>query len=236
MTISSNFIVELLKNTNQNSITVEEFIKKTNISYDRSIIMLKKLAEKGMISKNDETIQITTSQRIGLAIYSISLGTDIERVSNVLDWKEFENFAANILEKNNYSVKKNFRFKASQRRWEIDIIAYHKPIIICIDCKLWHKGWSNSAITRVAESQDIRTKAFGNSLPSLGKKIKLKDWKKAIIFPAILSLLPGQIKIKKRIPIIPILAFQNFINEFIGHHNLLKNYRIKLGPKINQFN
>ena len=117
--MTTNFFVELLKHTNQKSITLDDFVKKTQITLDQSIIFLRKLSEKGIISDNFKKIKLSSSQRIELAIYSICMGTDIERVSNVLDWKEFENFTANILEKNNYSVKQNFRFKASQRRWEI---------------------------------------------------------------------------------------------------------------------
>jgi Holliday junction resolvase-like predicted endonuclease len=236
MTNVSNFLVQLLKHTNNKSTTLEELVKKTNIPLDQSIKLLTRLSEKGLIDHNYELIKLSSSKRIELAIYSISMGTDIEKICSVLHWKEFENFTANILQKNNYLIKHNFRFKASQRRWEIDIIAYNRPIILCIDCKRWRKNWSNSNITRIAQSQDIRTKAFANSLPSLQKKITLKNWKKAIIFPAILSLFPGQMKIKKMIPIIPILSFQNFLAEFIGNTSQLKYYKIKLGPKIDEFN
>ena len=89
----------------------------------------------GLIEFENDQVDLSSDQRVNLAIHAINQGTDIEKVCKVLEWKEFENFTANAFEKNDFEVKRNFRFKAAQRRWEIDVLAYSYPIIVCVDCK-----------------------------------------------------------------------------------------------------
>ena len=44
-------------------------------------------------------------------------------------------------------------------------------IIVCVDCKLWRRGWGNSAIKKIVESQTQRTEALAKDLQSLQRKI-----------------------------------------------------------------
>ncbi len=49
-------------------------------------------------------------------------------------WKQFENDAADIFEKFDYTVRRDVRFKTS-RRFQIDFIAYDKQRRFFVDCK-----------------------------------------------------------------------------------------------------
>jgi len=235
MTAKTDVLISILKHTNSGSVAKEIIGGDIDIPVQVTNNVLMGLREIGLIECETELIEVSSNQRVKLAIHAINQGTDIERVCNVLEWKEFENFTATAFEKNNFAVKRNFRFKGAQRRWEIDVLAYCEPIIVCVDCKRWRRGWGNSAITRVAAAQAQRTEVLAGALHFLQQKIGLDNWKQATLFPAILSLFPGPVKFYNKVPVVPILQLQNFVDEFQGHITELKHFRTKLGPKLSDY-
>jgi len=232
MTNKTDVLIAILKLTNIGSVAEEAVAMDSNVPVHVVNNVLRSLREIELIEYENELIELSSNQRVKLAIHAINHGTDIERVCKVLEWKEFENFAATAFEKNNFAVKRRFRFKAAQRRWEIDILAYSEPIIVCVDCKRWRRGWGNSAITKVAAAQAQRTEALANNLQSIQRQIGLDDWTQATLFPVILSLFPGPVKFYNKVPVVPILQLQNFLNEFQGHITELTHFRANLGPKL----
>ena len=178
MAVERDILISILKLTNSGSVAEEVVAIDANVPVHVANVFLRELREKGLIEGEEGIIEVPSNQRVKLALHAINLGTDIERVCKVLEWIEFENFAATAFETNNYEVKRRFRFKAAGRRWEIDVLAYCEPIIVCVDCKRWRRGWGNSAIKRIAEAQDQRTKILAEALPSLQKRIGIGKWKK----------------------------------------------------------
>ena len=235
MTTKTDVLISILKNTNSGPAVKEIIAQEANIPVHITNGILNELREIGLIECENELVELSSNQRVKLAIHAINQGTDIERVCNVLEWKEFENFTATAFEKNNFAVKRNFRFKAAQRRWEIDVFAYSEPIIVCVDCKRWRRGWGNSAITRVAAAQAQRTEVLAKNLQDIQREIGLVDWTEATLFPAILSLFPGPVKFYNKVPVVPILQLQNFVDEFQGHIKELKHFRAKLGPRLSDY-
>ncbi len=235
MTTKTDVIIVVLNHTNGGPVTEEAVAMDANVPVQVANNVLRELREIGLVEYENELIELTSNQRVKLAIHAINHGTDIERVCKVLEWKEFENFAATAFEKNNFAVKRRFRFKASGRRWEIDVIAYSEPIIVCVDCKRWRRGWGNSAIIRVAAAQAQRTEALAKNLQSIQREIGLTDWKEATLFPAILSLFPGPVKFYGKVPVVPILQLQNFLDEFQGHVGELAHFKTVLGPKLSDY-
>jgi len=232
MTIKTDVLISILKLTNSGSAAEEAVAMDANVPVHVTNDFLKGLREIGLIECENGKIEVSSNQRVKLAIHAINHGTDIERVCKVLEWIEFENFAATAFETNNFAVKRRFRFKASGRRWEIDVLAYSEPIIVCVDCKRWRRGWGNSAIRKIVEAQAKRTEVLAKNLQSIQRKIELNDWKQATLFPVILSLFPGPVKFYDNVPVVPILQLQNFLNEFQGHITELTHFRANLGPKL----
>lgn len=235
MNTKTDIIIAILKHTNNGFATREIIAKAVNIPIQIADNNLRELHQKEFIEYDNEHIEQSSNQRVKLAIHAINTGTDIERVCNVLEWKEFENFSANAFEKNHFVVKRNFRFKAAQRRWEIDILAYCEPIIVCVDCKRWRRGWGHSAISKVADSQAQRVKALASDIQLLQRKLKLNNWEQAIFFPVILSLFPGPVKIYNKVPIVPILQLQNFVDEFQGHLSELAHFQSTIGTNLSDY-
>lgn len=232
MTAKTEVIISLLKHSNSGPTTAEFVAQEAKVPVKVTNNVLRGFCERGFIEYENELIELTSNQRVKLAIHAINQEIDILRVCKVLEWKEFENFAATAFEKNNFAVKRSFRFKATQRRWEIDVLAYSEPIIVCVDCKRWQRGWGNSAITRIAAAQAQRTEALAKNLQDFQRDIGIVDWKEATLFPSILSLFPGPVKFYNRVPVVPILQLQNFVDEFQGHTAELMHFRAKLGPKL----
>jgi Holliday junction resolvase-like predicted endonuclease len=232
MTIKTNVLISILKLTENGPAAEEAVAMDANVPVHVANNVLRGLREIGLIECENEQIELSSNQRVKLAIHAINHGTDIERVCKVLEWKEFENFAATAFETNNFAVKRRFRFKASGRRWEIDVLAYSEPIVVCVDCKRWRRGWGNSAITKVAAAQAERTEALAKAPHPLQRRIGLEGWKQATLFPVIISLFPGPVKFYSKVPVVPILQLQNFLDEFQGHMSELRHFRAKLGPKL----
>jgi len=235
MTAKTDVLISILKHTNIDSAAKEIIARDANVPVQVTNNLLMGLREIGLIEYENELIEVSSNQRVKLAIHAINQGTDIERVCNVLEWIEFENFVATAFEKNNFTVKRRFRFKAAQRRWEIDVLAYSEPIIVCVDCKRWRRGWGNSAITKVAALQAQRTEVLAGALHFLQQKIGLNRWKQATLLPAILSLFPGPVKFYNKVPVVPILQLQNFVDEFQGHITELRHFQTKLGPNLSDY-
>ncbi|MGC8516393.1 MAG: nuclease-related domain-containing protein [Candidatus Acidifodinimicrobium sp.] len=67
---------------------------------------------------------------------------DIKYEKSKVPWKDFENKVADIFESFNYKVLRNINFKTG-RRYQIDLIAFDKSRVFCVDCK-FHKYISPS--------------------------------------------------------------------------------------------
>lgn len=235
MTVKTDLLIAILKHTNTGNAKKNTVVKEANVPVSVANNILTDLRELNFIEFEKDVIELTSNQRINLAIHAINQGTDVERVCKVLEWKEFENFTATAFEKNNFAVKRRFRFKSAQRRWEIDVLAYSEPNIVCVDCKRWRRGWGNSAINRMAAAQAQRTEVLSKNLQDIQHNIDLTAWRKAILFPVILSLYPGPVKFYNKVPVVPILQLQNFLDEFQGHKKEIAHFYSKIEPGIKYY-
>jgi Mn-dependent DtxR family transcriptional regulator len=226
MSIERNLILYILKLTTQNHTTTTKQLQ-NNIKLPPETIqtLLQKLQAEDLLSINNELVKVSTNDRLNLAAKSVTLGADIEHVSNTLKWQEFEEITAMALHHNNFTVYKNTRFKSSTRKWEIDIIGCKQPVVVCIDCKHWSHAISPLAIAKIATTQAERTKALTETLPNPKLQIECTKWNNAQFIPAILSLTQNSFKFYNNIPIVPILQLQDFLNQLPAHIHQLTTYQ-----------
>ena len=225
MIIERDILVSILKLTKSKPVSMELVASDAKIPVQDAEELLKRFRDTELRECRDGTIEVSSNQRVKIAIHAIKLGADFERVSRVLEWIEFENLAATTFEANNFVVRKRFRFESIQRRWEIDVLGSNKPLIACVDCKHWSHGWRNSAIKKAVEAQVLRTKVMAEALSSLQNKLGLSKWRYAILVPVILSLIQGPKKFHNKVPIVPILQIQNFLNELPTHVTALTHFK-----------
>jgi Holliday junction resolvase-like predicted endonuclease len=224
MTIETDLIITLLKLTKEGP--VSKGIVKKDAMLPSEIVenLLRKLQNDRLIYLQKDIVEADSIQRLKLAVHTIGLGADIENVSGFLQWKEFESIAAIAFERNGYGVKKNLRFKHAGRGWEIDIVGFKQPIVVCMDCKHWHHGMSPSALKRIVEEQAKRTSALTESLPNPKVRAEFVSWDSVKFIPAVLSLVAGSFKFYDDVPIIPVLQLQDFLSQLPAYANSLKHY------------
>ena len=145
--------------------------------------------------------------KLKTALSDIKSGVPIEDASRDVDWKDFEGLVAEILESKNFEVIRNFRMR--KPTMEIDVVGIRLDTAVLIDCKHW-KRMSNSALEKIVLKQIERVKHY------------VATTNEIMAAPVIVTLYQEATKFVNRVPIVPIMQFSSFIDEFYGN---LENIR-----------
>jgi len=213
MPAERSVLASVLKLTRKGSAQKELIHRDAKVTVQVSEETLRKLWENGLIRRQRGLVEASPSQRVSIAVQAIKLGADFEHICKFLEWTEFEGIAAKAFQANGFQVLRNFRFKQAGKRWEIDVLSCREPLIVCVDCKHWQRRLSQAATVKAVEAQIERTRALGAALPNYHQKARLIKWKSATLIPLILSLVPGPYKFYNKVPIVPVLQLQDFINQ-----------------------
>ena len=138
--------------------------------------------------------------KLKTALSAIKSGAPIEEASRDVDWKDFEGLVAEILESKNFEVIRNFRMR--KPTMEIDVVGIHLGVAVLIDCKHW-KRMTNSALEKIVLRQIDRVKHYVTSTNEVAA-------------PVIVTLYQEKTKFVRKVPIVPIIQFSSFIDEFYG--------------------
>lgn len=200
-------------------------VRVTSEAIDR---FLGRLRIEGLILERSGLIEASPGQRLNIAVRALKLGADFERVCRALGWLEFEEMTAHVFEENGYRVRRRHRFEAEGRRWEIDVLASRRPLIICAECKRWARGMGNAAAKRTAETHLEKTRIFSENLVEEADKIRLKSWRRAVVVPMTMSLTPAPKRFYSRVPVVPILELPSFLSAFEGYLDRLSRFTVEL--------
>ena len=222
MSVERNLVISLLKLSKGGTVLIESVNKEARIPSSVTLKLLDKFQNENLIYLKPNSIEVDSNNRLKLAVKAASLGADIEHISDLLCWQEFEEIAALALKTNGYAVKNNVRFKHEDKRWEIDVVGCKKPLVICIDCKHWQRAISLSALHKIVDLQNQRTLALADSLPNIALKLESVKWEKAKFIPAVLSLIPSAYKFCQKVPVVPVLQLQDFICQLPAYTESLK--------------
>jgi len=220
--VERNLIISLLKLTKEGPVLIELINKEAHLPSATTMKLLKKLQNEGLVYLKQGSVEAESGSRLKLAVQAISLGADIEYISKLLCWQEFEKITALALKNNGYAVSNNVRFKQSGRKWEIDVVGCKKPLVVCVDCKHWQHAIAPSALQRIVDSQVRRTGALADSLPTPSLKLECTRWNNAKFMPAVLSIMPNPFKFCGNVPVVPILQLQDFLNQLPAYTETLK--------------
>ena len=139
-------------------------------------------------------------------------GKTLEEVLKGIDWREFENFVSEIFSKNEYFVKRNFRFKTS-RRYEIDLVASRKNLTFCVDCKNWSGGRNKkSGIIFAVEKQYLRVQELRKFMKGnlIAKKL-LAFEEKTRVLPLIVTFLQEDVLEENGVFVVPVWKLNSFL-------------------------
>jgi Holliday junction resolvase-like predicted endonuclease len=228
MPAQRDILIALLENTQKkpvDSSTLREMIRVTDEAYST---YMTHLTSNGLIDEELGNITASLNQRLELAIKAVQAGGDLERVSRALGWLEFEEIVARIFEENGYDVKRRFRFQADGRRWEIDILATRRPLIVCAECKHWAKGLGNTTARRIAEIHLEKVEILSRSVRGLKGRMGIEGWGQATMIPMALSLQPARERIYRRIPVVSVYGLPGFLSEFEAQMDWLASFTVDL--------
>jgi len=227
MTVKRRVLLSLLKLTQEGPISRGLVSKDARVPAQVAEEILEKVSSEGLVQLRGKTVEASPNQRVKMAIHAVRLGADLERACGSLRWDEFESIAATAFLANNFAVTRRVRFTHAGRRWEIDVVGCREPIVACVDCKHWRHGWGRSASMKAVEAQIERTEAFARALPTQ-RELRLTGWRRAVLVPVILSLIPAPFKFYRNTPIVPILQLQSFLSELPAYTNKLKHFPVAL--------
>ena len=140
--------------------------------------------------------------KLKTALSAIKSGSPIEEASRDVGWKDFEGLVAEILESKNFEVIRNFRMR--KPTMEIDVVGIHLGVAVLIDCKHW-KRMTNSALEKIVLKQIDRVKHY------------VANTDEVVAAPVIVTLYQEETKFISKVPIVPIMQFSSFIDEFYGN-------------------
>lgn len=218
-------IISLLKLSTDEPILEKIVNQEAKVSSDIGRKLLQTLQHDGLVYVHGKAVQTNPLQRVRLAMRAFELGADCERVSSIMKWKEFESLSSIVLETHGYMVETNVHFRQGGRRWELDVVGCRRPLVVCIDCKHWHRGLHASRFKEVADQQAKRTLAFAESSSDSTVKVECTSWEEATFVPAILSLMPTKLKFHSGTPIVPMLQFQDFLTQLPLRLDSVKHFK-----------
>ena len=163
--------------------------------------ILDMLTQNGIGQTIGNIVNFEDSDKLKTALFAIKNGVPIEEVSRYIDWKDFEGLVAEILDSKHFDVLRNFRM--TRPTMEIDVVGVRLGIALLIDCKHW-KRLSYSALETIVVKQIERVKHY------------VSNAKDVIAAPVIVTLNQEETSFINRVPIVPILQFSSFIDEFYG--------------------
>lgn len=188
-------------------VSIEDFSAVTKMNAVDSETILEEFIKNGIGSKQDNSYYFEDGDKLKIAVKLLEKGYPIDEISIALDWKDFEGLTGEILSSKYFAVIKNMIL--TKPRMEIDVIGIRLGIAILIDCKHW-KRYSVSALQTAVKKQIERTKHYVEKTPG------------AMAVPVIVTLYQDKINFIENVPIVPIVQFSSFIDEFYGNIDQMK--------------
>lgn len=210
-------LLPLLKLTRGGSAELASVVEASRLGRSEALRRLKEAERMGLLEIKGEKIRVDYRKRLTMAVEALRFGADPEKVSRLLDWREFERLSSSILEQNGYEAFLHLVFRDGEtgRRHEMDVLGVKEFLILCLDCKSWRRGWYKSRVSLAAKKQLERSEALGRELPSLARKLKLSRGEYKIL-PLVLTLADVPYRILEGSLVVPILRFKAFLYELPG--------------------
>lgn len=188
------------------------------------------------VSRKGGTPAVQVLDKVTLYLMLYSLNFDLATV-DLLHWQDFEKLVKHAMAENGYITRQNFRFTDGKgTKHEIDVVAADRMskdhVLLLIDAKHWDYR-ANSSVTKIVEAANAqfdRAVALGNELAVLAdllSDMKLK-WTSCMILPMVVTLLNPPLQ-NFFIPLVSILAFNGFVQEFTDNIDQYKKVFCSLG-------
>ena len=199
--MNTKLLVQGISGIIPGGISIEDFAVIISTDKNTAKKILDMLIQNGIGQTIGNLVNFEDGDKLKTALFVIKNGVPIEEVSRYIDWKDFEGLVAEILDSKHFDVLRNFRM--TRPTMEIDVVGVRLGIALLIDCKHW-KRLSYSALETIVVKQVERVKHY------------VSNAKDVIAAPVIVTLNQEETSFINRVPIVPILQFSSFIDEFYG--------------------
>jgi hypothetical protein len=193
------------------------------------MILSSEVMEKFNIHQNkDGSFVISREKRIELAMSLVRRGQDIAEVINLLTWKDFEGFIANILTEHGFRCIESFRRRGNAliKGMEIDVIGVRGQNILSVDAKMWGlRRGKLSAIRLAAEKQKERTQRLFSQQEALMKRLPIVATKEYVAYPIIVTWLIEEVELHEGVPVVPVFKFNQFVLDFDQYQDIIVSFR-----------
>jgi len=213
-----SLILKAIPVIKEGNLSFDEFALATGLGKKTSLELIMFITKNEIGAVDSDYVKFSQLDKMRVAMLAIHMGADIEDLSKILNWKDFEILATNILDASGYVAYHGFRLKKPTA--EIDVVGIKDKMALLIDCKHWKRS-SSSELKRFALMQIDRAKAF----------VRANEGKIRFAIPAILTLRLEAITFADDVPVIPVIKFRSFLNEMHGYLN-----EIKVVPNVSSNN
>ena len=195
MKINPNSILSLLNefNSDANKIRIKNSLL--------TLSFLDFLSTRG-VAIRDKQIDASSYNKIIIALAAVECGADILTICKLIDWRDFELFASEVMKFHNYVVYKNYRIKNPTR--QIDVIGIRLQNALVVDCKHWKRN-SYSEMVGAVDKQKERGTLFMKKNKSFGIEYA---------YPIIITFFANEFQYVNQVPIVPISSFNSFLIDF----------------------
>ncbi len=207
--MNSSFILRAIPVINECSLSFDDFALATGLGRQTSIDLVRLLARNEIGYVDSGFISFGQSDKLRTAMLAIKMGADVEDLSKMLSWRDFELLATSILDASGYTTHHSFRLK--KPRIEIDVVGIKDRVALLLDCKHWKRS-SPSEMAKFCSMQIRRAEAF----------VRASKGETELAVPAILTLHLESITFADCVPVIPIIKLRSFLNEMQGYLNEIK--------------
>ena len=199
--MNTKLFVQAISGVIPGGISTEDFAVIISTDKKTAEKALDVLMQNGIGQTVGNLVNFDDGDKLKTALLAIKNGVPIEEVSRHIDWKDFEGLVAEILDTKHFDVLRNFRM--TKPTMEIDVVGVRLGVALLIDCKHWKK-LSRSALETIVVKQIERVKYY------------VSNAKDVIAAPVIVTLNQEETSFINKVPIVPILQFSSFIDEFYG--------------------
>ncbi|MEL9999911.1 MAG: hypothetical protein QXJ84_01145 [Desulfurococcaceae archaeon] len=158
-----------------------------------------------------------------LALKLLSMNVELRKVSELLDWRDFEVFSSNLLSEAGYDVVHGLRI-TSPVRFEIDVFAVEPStgFSIAVDCKHWSSR-SPSRLMEAATRHSERVSKMIKHYLLVRSKYKMAKNAKYVV-PLVITLLTPTVRAHDGVLLLSIRELPHFLAE---KYEIIEYFEIK---------
>lgn len=186
--------------------TLDQFCHKAGIA-SRSVA--RSLAE-ALLSRGigrgsaASAMSFSSRDRLAAAALALEAGCDPEGVSQHLDWKDFEQLAAQVLVSLGYRTRTNVRF--TKPRMELDVVGTGSSgLALAVDCKHWNRINPSSLSAHCARQA------------KRAEELLKRESEISLVVPVVMTLhAPSIFFVDSGMPVVPVAKFRSFAMDVRG--------------------